>query len=189
VLISSSATLREALAHMSFSAGKLPYGKGYRAASGWVDGKADRSGRGCQPRVERRQRCRPRRGRECQVKSVGGAQRSLRQAQEELFRPAMDVTSQLDAVVHAVVEAADDGMLKASRGLLREGPLTQTAGERRDDLGHRQIGHEDIVPAFHDLVEVVAAWLRQVELEQGAGIAIEWAGQPRSVCRPLLETP
>ena len=80
-------------------------------------------------------------------------------------------------------------MLKASRGLRREGPLAQTAGERRDDLGHRQIGHEDIVPALHDLIELVAAWLRQVELEQGAGVAIEGAGQPRSVCRPPLEKP
>jgi hypothetical protein len=50
-------------------------------------------------------------------------------------------------------------MLKASRSFPREGPLTQTAGERRGDLGHRQIGHEDVVPAFHDLVELVAAWL------------------------------
>ena len=53
------------------------------------------------------------------MKSVGGAQRSLRQAQEELFRPAVDVARQLDAVVHAVVESPEDGMLKAPRGLPR----------------------------------------------------------------------
>ena len=110
------------------------------------------------------------------MKSVGGAQRSLRQAQEELFRPAVDLASQLDAVVHALVETPEDGMLKASRSLPREGSLTQTAGERRDELGHRQIGHEDIVPALHDLIELIATWLRQVELEQGADVAIEGAG-------------
>jgi len=59
-------------------------------------------------------------------------------------------------------------------------------GERQDELGHRQIGHEDIVPALHDLIELVAARLRQVELEESARVAIEGAGQPRSVCRPLL---
>jgi len=38
------------------------------------------------------------------VKGVRDAQRSLRQAQEELFRPAMDVTSQLGAMVHPLVK-------------------------------------------------------------------------------------
>jgi len=89
-------------------------------SAGGLDGKADRSGRGCQPRVERRQRGRPRRGREGEVKRVGGAQRRLRQAQEELFRPAMDVASRLDAVIHTDVEASEDGMLKASRSFPRE---------------------------------------------------------------------
>jgi hypothetical protein len=37
-----------------------------------------------------------------------------------LFRPAMRVASQLDAVVHALVEAPEDGVLKVSRGLPRE---------------------------------------------------------------------
>jgi hypothetical protein len=54
------------------------------------------------------------------VKSVGGAQRSLRQAQEELFRSPVDVASQLDAVVHALVETPQNGMLKASRGVPRK---------------------------------------------------------------------
>src|SRR5436190_10914038 len=157
--------------------------------SGGVDGEADGAGRGCQPRVERRQGRRARRHRECQVKSIGGAQRSRRQAQKEVLRPTMNISSQLDAVVHALVEAPEDRVLKASRRLPRERPPTQTVGERGDDLGHGQIGHEDIVPALHDLIELVAAWLRQVELQQGAGVAIEGAGQARSVCGPLLAKP
>ncbi len=61
----------------------------------------------------------------------------------------MNISSQLDAVVHALVEAPEDRVLKASRRLPRERPPTQTVGERGDDLGHGQIGHEDIVPALY----------------------------------------
>ena len=110
------------------------------------------------------------------MERVGGSERSLWQAQEEMLRPAVDVAGQLDAVVHALVEATENGVLKAARDLSREGSLAETAGKRRDDLGHGQIGHEDIVPAFDDLIELVAAWLRQVELEQGARVAIEGTG-------------
>jgi len=81
------------------------------------------------------------------VKSVGGAQRRLRQAQEEVLRPTVNIPRQLDAVVQTLVEAPEDGVLKASRSLPRERPLTRTMGERGDNLGHGQIGHEDIVPA------------------------------------------
>ena len=98
------------------------------------------------------------------MKSVGGAQRSLRQTQEELLRPTVRVSTQLDTMVHPLVEAPEDGMLKAPRGIPRERPLAQTAGERRNDLGHRQVGHEHVVPALHDLIELFAARLRQVEL-------------------------
>lgn len=120
------------------------------------------------------------------MKGVGGAERGLPQAQEEMLRPAVDIAGQLDAVVHAFVEAAEDGVLKAARGLSREGSLAETVGKRRDDLGYGQIRHEDIVPALHDRVELVAARLRQVELEQCARVAIERAGQPSPVCRPAL---
>src|SRR2546422_6601446 len=48
------------------------------------------------------------------------------------------------------------------------------------------MGDGDVVPALRALVELVAAWLRQVELEQGARVAIEGAGQPCAVCRPPL---
>ena len=54
------------------------------------------------------------------MKRVGGAHRSLRQAQEALLRPAVDVASQLDAVVDAFVETPEDGMLKAARSLPRD---------------------------------------------------------------------
>ena len=123
------------------------------------------------------------------MKSIGGAQRSLRKAQKEVLRPTVNIPSQLDAVVHALVEAPEDGVLKASRRLPREQPPTQTLGERGDNLSHGQIGHEDIVPALDDLIELVAASLRQVELQQGAGVAIEGAGEARSVGGLLLAKP
>jgi len=123
------------------------------------------------------------------VKSVGGAQRRLRQAQEQVLRPTVNIPRQLDAVEHTLVEAPEDGVLKAARSLPRERPLTQTNGERGDNLGHGQIGHEDIVPALDDLIELVAASLRQVELQQGAGVAIEGAGEARSVGGLLLAKP
>ncbi len=106
-----------------------------------------------------------------------------------MLRPAVDIARQLDAVVHAFVEAAEDGVLKAARGRSREGSLAETPRERRDHLGHGQIRDENIVPPLHDLVELVAAWLRQVELEQGARVAIEGAGQPSPVCGPALAKP
>ena len=70
-----------------------------------------------------------------------------------MLRPAVNVPRQLDAVVHALVEAPEDRVLKASRTLPSERSLTQTTGDGGDDLGHGQIGHVDIVPALHDLVE------------------------------------
>jgi hypothetical protein len=106
-----------------------------------------------------------------------------------MLRPAVDIARQLGAVVHAFVEAAEDGVLEAARGLSREGSLAETPRDRRNDLGHGQIRHEDIVPALHDLIELVAARLRQVELEQGARVAIEGAGQPSPVCGPALAKP
>src|SRR5439155_20514160 len=45
------------------------------------------------------------------------------------------------------------------------------------------------VPALDDLIELVAASLRQVELQQGAGVAIEGAGEARSVGGLLLAKP
>jgi hypothetical protein len=37
-----------------------------------------------------------------------------------MLGPTMDVASQLEAVVHALVEAPEDGVLKASHSLLRQ---------------------------------------------------------------------
>jgi hypothetical protein len=65
----------------------------------------------------------------------------------------------------------------------------QTTRDRRDDLGHGQIGHQDIIPALYDFVEFLAAWFRQVELQQGAGVAVEGPGQPRTVFGPSLTEP
>ena len=44
------------------------------------------------------------------MKSVGGAQRRLRQAQEQVLRPTVNIPRQLDAVVHTLVEAPEDGV-------------------------------------------------------------------------------
>jgi len=94
------------------------------------------------------------------VKRVGGAQWSLRQVQEEVLGAPVDVAVHFHALVHALVETPDDGVLKPSHRVSRERPLTEAAGERRDKLGHRQIGHEDVVTALHDRVELIAAGLR-----------------------------
>jgi hypothetical protein len=111
------------------------------------------------------------------MKSVGRPEGSLPQAQEKVLRTTMHVTRELDALVHASVEASKNGVLHAARDLLREVAFAQTAGQRGDDLGHRQIGHEKVLPSLHCPVELVAAGLGQVELEESAGVAIDGARQ------------
>jgi len=81
-----------------------------------------------------------------------------------VLRSAVHVAGQLDAVVPTFVEAPEDGVLKSSRGLPRERPLMQTPSDRGDDLGHGQVGHQNIIPALQDLVKFVAARLGQVKL-------------------------
>src|SRR6266508_3379216 len=101
----------------------------------------------------------------------------------------MHVAGQLDAVVHVLGEAPEDSVLKLSRGLPRERPLVHTTRDRGDDLGYGQVGHENIIPTLHDFVELVAARLGQVKLQESAGVAVEGAGQPRAVAGPSLTEP
>src|SRR5712692_2166872 len=162
---------------------------GGESSSGGVEGEATRASRSGQPCVERCQRRGPRRRREGQVECVGGAQRSPFQRQQVVLRSAMHVAGELDAMVHVLVEAPEDGVLKSSRGLPRERPLVQTTSDRGDDLGYGQVGHENIIPALHDFVELVAAWLGQVKLQESAGVAVEGAGQPRAVSGSSLAEP
>ncbi len=83
-----------------------------------------------------------------QVESVGGAQRGCLRREQEVFRSAVHVAGQLDAVVHTCVETPEDRMLKPSYGLSRERLLVQAPRSRRDDLGYGQIGHEDIISSL-----------------------------------------
>jgi len=57
------------------------------------------------------------------VESIGRAERSSCQAEEEVFRPAVDVWGQLDAPVRTIVEASDDDVLQATHRLSRERSL------------------------------------------------------------------
>ena len=123
------------------------------------------------------------------MESVGGAQGSRLRRQKEVLRSAVHVAGQLDAVVPALVEAPEDRVLKSSCGLPRERPPVQTTSDRGDDLGYGQVGHEDIIPALYDFVELFAAWFGQVELQQGARVAVEGAGQLRTVGGPSLTEP
>jgi len=86
------------------------------------------------------------------------------------------VAGLLDAPVRTAVETSSDRVLHAARGLSRDRALTQATRQRGDDLGHRQIGHEQVVPSLHHAVECVTAGLGQIELEQSAGVAVERAG-------------
>jgi hypothetical protein len=111
------------------------------------------------------------------MQRVGGAQRNTLQRQQEVLRSAVHIAGQLDSMVPALVEAPEDRALKPPRGLSSERSLVQPPRDGRDDLRDSQIGHEDIVPALDDLVELVATGFGQVELQQGAGVAVERAGQ------------
>ncbi len=61
------------------------------------------------------------------MESIGRAERSFCQAEEEVFRPAVDVLGQLDAPIDTIVETADDRVLQTARGVPRERALAQTA--------------------------------------------------------------
>jgi hypothetical protein len=123
------------------------------------------------------------------MKGVGGTQRTALQRQQEVLRSAVYIAGQLDAMIDALVETLENRVLKPPRRLSGERPLVQASCNRRDDLGDGQIGHEHIIPAFYDLVEFVASWFGQIELQQGAGIAVEGAGEPRAVGGPSLGEP
>lgn len=99
------------------------------------------------------------------MKRVGRAQRRRVRREEEVFRPAVHLASHLDSVVHTLVEARENRVLKPSCGLSRERLLVQAPRCRRNDLGDRQIGHEDVIASLEHLVELVAASFGQVELE------------------------
>jgi hypothetical protein len=58
-------------------------------ASSGIRGQPDRTGRGGEPGVERRQRRGPARRREGQVQRVGGAKRCRDQVEEEALGPAV----------------------------------------------------------------------------------------------------
>src|SRR5262249_459349 len=98
-----------------------PEARGKRASlgarSGWVDGQASGSRRCGQPDVECRERRRPPGRGKRQMESVGSTQRSRLQREQELFRLAVNITRQLDAVVDTLVEAREDRVLQPSRGL------------------------------------------------------------------------
>jgi hypothetical protein len=123
------------------------------------------------------------------MKGVGGTQRTALQRQLEVLRSAVHVAGQLDAMIDAFVETLENRVLKPPCRLSGERPLVQASCNRRDDLGDGQIGHEHIIPALYDLVEFVAPWFGQIELQQGAGIAVEGAGEPRAVGGSSLGEP
>jgi hypothetical protein len=106
-----------------------------------------------------------------------------------MLRSAVNVAGQLDAVVHAFIERPKDGVLESLPRLPCERPPVHTTSDRGDDLGHGEVRYEDIIPALDDLVELVAAGFGQVELQQGAGVAVQGPGQPSTVDGPSLTEP
>jgi hypothetical protein len=62
-----------------------------------------------------------------------------------VFCSAVHVPSELDSVVHTLVEAREDRALKSPGGVSRERLLVQAPRRRRNDLGYGEIGHEDII--------------------------------------------
>src|SRR5438128_10999332 len=127
--------------------------------SAGVRGETDGPRRGGQPRVERCQRRRLRRRRQRQMKRVGRAQWDVGQIQEEVLGAAMDRRRQLDTSVCAIVETPDDDMLHTPDNLSWDGTLTRSARQRRDNLGDRQLLHQQIVTSLDKRAELVAATL------------------------------
>src|SRR5438876_356009 len=101
-----------------------------RLSDGWLPSLCtpeEAAARRGEPHDERRQRGRPCRERQRQVKRVGRAKRRARQRQKEVLRTTVELTGQFDALIRRAVEAFDDRAVHATRGLRRHGTLTHTS--------------------------------------------------------------
>ena len=154
-----------------------------------VGGQAAGSRRRGEPCVEGCHRRCPSRRRERQVKGISGAQPSRWIHQEVVLGAAVHLTSQLDAMVHTLVEASEDRLVESSRNFPRNRPLVEAAGGCRHDLRYREVGDENVIAALDDVVELFAAWLGQKELQKCARITVEGTRQPGAVCGALLVEP
>jgi hypothetical protein len=124
------------------------------------------------------------------MQRIGGAQWCRLQREKVVLGSAVHVACQFDAVVHTLIETPDYyGVLESSRRFSRERSLVQATSDRRDDLGHNEIGHEDVVPPLHDLVELGATGLRKIELQDSTGVAVQGAGQSRAILRASFAEP
>jgi len=123
------------------------------------------------------------------MERVGGPQRTRLQREQEVLRSAMDVPCQLDAVVDTLIETRQNRVLKSSRRLAGERLLVYSPRRRRDDLSYGQIGNEDVLSPFDHCVELVPSGLGQVQLQQGACVAIERARQARTIGGLSLSPP
>ena len=109
------------------------------------------------------------------MQRVGGAQRCRLQREQVMLGAVVHVACQFDAVVDTLVEASEYRVLESPRGFPRERSPVQATRDRRDDLGHREIGHEDVVTTLDDLVELCATGFRKIKLQDGAGVAVQGA--------------
>jgi len=106
-----------------------------------------------------------------------------------VFGATVHLASQLDTMVHTLVEASEDRLVESSHNLPRDRSLVQTAGGRRHDLRYRQVGNENVIAALDDFVELFAARLGQKELQECAGIAVEGTRQSDAIRGARLAEP
>lgn len=90
------------------------------------------------------------------MQRVGGSERNLPKAQEELLSPTVNGPGQLDALIASAVEALEDRVLHPPRNLQRAGALTQPTGESRCHFGHDKVRDEDVFSSLQHTVEVIA---------------------------------
>ena len=73
------------------------------------------------------------------MKSVGCAKSTFGQAEKEVLRAAVHLSSEFDTAIRPVVETPDDRALDSVRCLQCSHTITQSTAERGYDLSHRQI--------------------------------------------------
>ena len=120
------------------------------------------------------------------VQRVRCTKRDTAHAQQEAFGLAVHGAGELEVPVQSLVQGGDDGAVDPGGFRAGEPAFSCATGHGGDDLRHGQVGGKQVVAALDRAVELIATGLGQVELEQGARITVNGAGQPARVSRRSL---
>ena len=127
--------------------------------------------------VVRHQRRGIARDREREMERIGRPQRDGIDRKKKPLRLAMHGRKELDTPIESLGHVAEDRAMQPRHHRSIQTSFATPAGERRNDLGDREIGDQQIAATLDRPIQLCASGLRHVELDQGAGIAVQRAGE------------